>query len=723
MFNRKKKANIDEPYFARIDNAALNLDQAIFQKTAKNAGGFVETYPNVSLKDLQTFLAQVTNDVVRAGNQDLRLGTITYLTQDDKGHVEPTGLSWDDAILTADFENIVVSTANHVFNDESIRQDETIDYEMIEEALQPLINVALMSTSLTDQDMPLLPSPEAYQQARELGETIVIEATRFQRVVPQQNVAEVPQLEKPPVSAEETPSVPDVASVAGQVANQNASSKTTDDSTNEASQSPDEIKFAFEQQLIDQIDIQPIVLTIQGETKVLPAESEDYVQARLNADKEKANRFLNETSLLYTQKVRQTLSEYLKQEQGKLADEVTALQQTDVMSSVEAQLAGERPEEFETRYTMRKDAREAGYQAELSEENQRHEQKVSSLKADYVRDLEELKVSVNQELDDWYLKRTQTMKQSVEHSLARQINDKQAQAKESLITGLKTLRDELLTEHSHSMIALQEQLSQDIEKKRQTYKQEHDEAMIQATKLASAKAQSAHLGELQDQINVLETQNLALKQSLENDKQAKAATIKALSDENEVLSASAKKLKQQVELNQPAAGGTVSNDGVNQQLMGLLTAQMQANQKEQPSDKPESHQRRGGALSAFAIGSLVALVMGGTAIGAYTYGQHESRAQSKTVNQVTPTNQSSVSLQSSSASSSNQASSGTSAATSSSSKVSSQSSHNPLEDKYHIGEAVKATINGQDVIANVSGFDTGALILSYGNQSYKVAVQ
>ncbi|MGR8808960.1 hypothetical protein [Leuconostoc citreum] len=697
MFNRKKKANIDEPYFARIDNDALDFDQEIFQKTAENAGGFVETYPNVSLKDLQTFLAQVTNDVVRAGNQDLRLGTITYLTQDDKGHVEPTGLSWDDAILTAEFENIVVSTANHVFNDESIRQDETIDYEMIEDALQPLINAALMSTSLTDQDMPLLPGPEAYQQARELGETITIEATRFQRVVPQQKVAEVPQLEKPPVSVEETPRVPDVAAVAGQVASQNASSKTTDDSTNEASQSPDEINFAFEQQLIDQIDIQPIALPIQGETKVLPAESENYVQSRLNADKEKANRFLNDTSLLYTQKVRKALSEYLKQEQSKLADEVTALQQTDVMSSVEAQLAGERPEEFETRYTMRKDAREAGYQAELSEENQRHEQKVSSLKADYVRDLEELKVSVNQELDDWYLKRTQTVKQSVEHTLARQINDKQAQAKESLITGLKTLRDELLTEHSHSMIALQEQLSQDIEKKRQMYKQEHDEAMLQATKLASAKAQSAHLGELQDQINALEANNRELTNALKAQTQKAEQALKALNEENQSLQASSSKLKQLADLNQTA--NHASNDQVNQQLMDLLTAQLKAN-KEAQKTTDVSETKRSGALSAFAVGSLVALVMGGTAFGAYSYGHQNGTGRVATSKSTSTSSSSTLDLGSASQSSTSQT----------------------LAKRYHVGDEVKAMIDGQQVTAKVSGVENNLLKLSYNGKDYQVSM-
>ncbi|WP_349550046.1 hypothetical protein [Leuconostoc pseudomesenteroides] len=697
MFNRKKKANIDEPYFARIDNDALDFDQEIFQKAAENAGGFVETYPNVSLKDLQTFLAQVTNDVVRAGNQDLRLGTITYLTQDDKGHVEPTGLSWDDAILTAEFENIVVSTANHVFNDDSIRQDETIDYEMIEDALQPLINAALTSTSLTDQDMPLLPSPEAYQQARELGETITIEATRLQRVVPQQNVVEVSQLEKPPVSVEETPSVPDVAAVAGQVANQDEPSKKADDALTEVSQKPDEINFASEQQLIDQIDIQPIAFPIQGETKVLPAESENYVQARLNADKEKANRFLNDTSLLYTQKVRKALSEYLKQEQGKLADEVKALQQTDVMASVEAKLSGERPEEFESRYDMRKKAREAGYQTELSEENQRHEQKVSSLKADYVKDLEELKVSINQELDDWYLKRTQTVKQSVERSLVNQINDKQTQAKESLITGLKALRDELLTEHSHSMIALQEQLNQDIENKRQSYKQEHDEAMLQATKLASAKAQSAHLGELQDQINALESNNRELTNALKAQTQKAEQALKELNEENQSLQASSSKLKQLADLNQTA--NHASNDQVNQQLMDLLTAQLKAN-KEAQKTTDVSETKRSGALSAFAVGSLVALVMGGTAFGAYSYGHQNGTGRVATSKSTSTSSSSTLDLGSASQSSTSQT----------------------LAERYHVGDEVKAMIDGQQVTAKVSGVENSLLKLSYNGKDYQVSM-
>ncbi|WP_349535111.1 hypothetical protein [Leuconostoc citreum] len=703
MFNRKKKTNIDEPYFARIDNNALDFDQEIVQKAAENAGGFIETYPNVSLQDLQAFLAQVTNDVVRAGNQDVRLGTISYLTQDDKGHAEPTGLSWDEAILTADFENIVVSTANHVFNDESVRQDETIDHDMIEDALQPLVNAALMSTTLTDQDMPLLPSPDAYQQARELGESITIEATRFQRVVPQPVAPEVTELEKTPVVAEETPSVPVVPVIAEQKGNQVDNGEENGVKTPDDNRTPEKIDFSSEQQLIDEIDIRPKAFPIDGETKVLPAESDNYVQARLNADKLKANRFLNDTSLLYTQKVRKALSEYLKTNQVKLAEEVTSIQQTDVLATVTAQLAGERPEEFETRYDMRKKAREAGYQAEISEENQRHEQKVSSLKADYVKDLEELKVSINQELDDWYLKRTQTMKQSVESSLVNQINDKQTQAKESLITGLKALRDELLTEHSHSMIALQEQLTQDIEKNRDTYKQEHDAAILQATKLASAQAQSAHLGELQAQISALETSKRELKQTLETQKQSAEATVKALSDEKESLLASASELKQRVALTQTT--GTAKQADVNQQLMSLLTAQLQANKAgTQTSEKPVPKRQSSGALSAFAIGSLSALLIGGTAYGAYAYGHQSSSSQAKSVQGQSST--ASNTFQLGTANKSTQDGGGT----------------KPLNERYQVGDEVKAMIDGKQVMAKVSSVANDQLKLSYNGQDYQVKV-
>jgi len=86
------------------------------------------SFINLSLAGLQQFAAGLVNDVVRAGDHDVRLGNIVYFITNEKGRAEPTGLSWERATLTAGFENIVVSTADHIFNDTEIRQDEDMTY-------------------------------------------------------------------------------------------------------------------------------------------------------------------------------------------------------------------------------------------------------------------------------------------------------------------------------------------------------------------------------------------------------------------------------------------------------------------------------------------------------------------------------------------------------------------------------------------------------------------
>ena len=57
--------------------------------------------------------------------------------------------------------------------------------------------------------------------------------------------------------------------------------------------------------------------------------------------------------------------------------------------------------------------------------------------------------------------------------------------------------------------------------------------------------------------------------------------------------------------------------------------------------------------------------------------------------------------------------------TSEQSQASSQSS-NPLASQYHVGEDVKATINGQDVTARVNSIENHAITLNYNGQIYNV---
>lgn len=717
MFGRKNKNQISADYFARVDDNQLNFDDDLIQSIAEKTGSLATTWPNVSLGDLQTFLAQLEQDIVRASDRDLRIGTITYFQKNGNGKAEPNGLSWEDAVLTAGFENIVVSTAEHIFNSPAVRQDEQTDYEVILDALNPLIEAALETTDLTPQDMPVFPDAEAYRQARETDSPLEILAERFQakplNVAPELNkgvhVSSTSDTQNTFVEA-----VPEIPKPVEEVTL--GTTDGEDDASKELVSDVDEagrVDYRQEQGIIDHINLQPQVFPVDKVAKDLPAESPEYVQARLNADKVKANNFLTETSLMYTRKVRQTLAQHLKESQITLAKEVATIRDTDVLDTVKTQLESERSDEYAQRYELSKSARQKGFDADLAEEEQRHEQTVLHLRDSLARDLEALKVSVNQELDEWYLKRTQSMTKSLQQSMAQQIEDVTEQKQASLLTSMKALRDDLLTQHSQSLIALQEQLSQDIEKKRLSYQDTHDKAVLQATKLASAQGQAKSLSELESQIFTLKKQNDALEDDYKLKFDAKQAQISKLEQENNALQEATDTLKQAVADNPQASQ---SSDDLTQQLMALLAAQV-ATPKQTETQDDASKRSKVTGLAAFMIGSVSALIIGGTGLAAYTVGHSSVTTQNKTTSQSS-SNQSSVTLQATSSSqSSSQDSSSSKMASSESSSV------NPLTQKYHVGESVKATINGQEVIAQVSSIEDQAIILTYAGQNYKVDMQ
>lgn len=723
MFNFNKKSKIDAAYYARIEENALDFGDDFIQSLAEQSGNLIQDWPNAKLSDLQSFFLNLTNDVVRASDRNLQIGNIVFYEKDAKGHDVPTGLSWENAVLTPEFENIAVSTTDHVFNATSVRQDEETDYETIVSALQPLFDACLKETTLSENDLPELPSAQSYRKAQETGEILRIEAKKFaistptfesnEPVLEEREEATDNNVIKQNESDDQRLLVPDIS-----MAQNYHESKPEDKEVPLVSQ------YDNEQKLIDQIDLKASLFPVAETVESVPVESENYIDTRVNADKVKANNFLSETSLMYTQKVRKALSDHLKKSQSELAQTVKSLRETDVLSVVDEKLASEREDEFTTRYDSQKKARKAGFDTDIKAENQRHETAIETLKNSYYRDLEELNVSINKDLDDWYLKRSQGMQQSMQQSIDEDVKEQTQLSQDQLLTELKSLRDDLLTQHSQSLIALQEQLSQDIEKKRLEHKREHDEAVIQATKLATAKSQAGHLSELEDQLFALKKQNSQMTSDFDEATQEKAQQINTLKQETKSLTTQNETLKRQLEEQieaqkvakiqqdtlQNATPKQQDND-VNAQLLALLTSQMTSSKAE----KTIAHKKGNGILTSLMIGAGCALVMGGTAYGAYSYGQREASTKTTSPRSSNAQNQSSIVLgETSSSSSSAQSSSQTSSSERSSQVV------NPLSERYHVGENVKATINGQEVTAQVSAIENQAIMLTYDGKTYRV---
>ncbi|QEA46396.1 hypothetical protein FGL72_04405 [Leuconostoc citreum] len=710
---RKKETVIETNYYARIDETTLDFNEDLVQSLAEKSGDLVSTWPNASLADLQQFLSLLTNDIVRASNRNFKIGNITYFEKDNKGRSEPTGLSWDNAEITPAFENIAVATAEHIFNAASVRQDEETDYDTIIDALTPFLEAVLENTELSVNDMPVLPDAQQYRQAQEDGELITVEAKKF---VIQQTKTRQPfengklaDTEKVKEQANEpvTPSAP-VETKTKAPAPQSTVAPVIGHSKEVSVKTPPTLVSGRSeaQKLIDQVKLQPQGFEISKDLQDVAPVNEQYVQAQINQERRKANTFLDETSTMYTQKVRKTLADLLHRLNENKKERLQALQQTDVLSAINDTLATERPAVYEERFNRAQAARKAGFDSELSDENARHEQTLVSLKGAYVRDIESLKVSVNQEIDDWYTERSKELANSFQASLSEDMAKLAQQAEEDAMTQLTALRDDLLTKNMQSLMDMKANLATDLDKQSAIYQKQHDEAVLNATKLAAARTQEGSLSELEKQIQVLKTAN----NKLESQLKAKDATS------NQALTElQAQLTKALAEKNQ-----SITDDKTNDRLLDILSHQMQTPLVTEVKTVPVWKPILVGLLSAAAI-----TIAG---IGGYVMAQHQNvpthSAQTAAVpSEATIAQTSSKHEASSNANSkveTKSASSNSSGVSSSVSKNDNQAANNPLLSRFHVGQDIPVTINGAAVTAKIVSIQEKAITVFHDGYNYNV---
>ncbi|WP_349626102.1 hypothetical protein [Leuconostoc citreum] len=708
---RKKETAIETNYYARIDENTLDFNEDLVQSLAEKSGDLVSTWPNASLADLQQFLFLLTNDIVRASNRNFKIGNITYFEKDHKGRSEPTGLSWDNAEITPAFENIAVATAEHIFNAASVRQDEETDYDTIIDALTPFLEAVIENTELSVNDMPVLPDAQQYRQAQEDGEIITVEAKKFviQRTEtrqPSENGKLVDHVEvKEHANEPVTPSVPVKPKAPAPQSTvppvfehgKEANVKTPPTLVSGRSEA---------QKLIDQVKIQPKGFDVSKDLQEVAPVNEQYVQAQLNQERRKANTFLDETSTMYTQKVRKTLADLLHRLNENKKERLQALQQTDVLSAINDTLATERPVVYEERFNRAQAARKAGFDSEISDENARHEQTLVSLKGAYVRDIESLKVSVNQEIDDWYTERSKELANSLQASLSEEMAKLAQQAEEDAMTQLTALRDDLLTKNMQSLMDMKANLATDLEKQATLYQKQHDEAVLNATKLAAARVQEGSLSELEKQIRVLKTAN----NELESQLKAKDATS------NQALT------ELQAQLTKALAEKNQSNsdDKTNDRLLDILSHQMQT--------PPVTEVKKLPVWKPILVGLLSAAAITTAAIGGYVMAQHQNVSTRSAQNATMPSEATIAQTSSKHEASSNanskvetkSASSNSSDVSSSVSKNDNQATNNPLLSRFHVGQDIPVTINGAAVTAKIVSIQDKAITVFHDGYNYNV---
>ncbi|WP_349585163.1 hypothetical protein [Leuconostoc citreum] len=332
--------------------------------------------------------------------------------------------------------------------------------------------------------------------------------------------------------------------------------------------------------------------------------------------------------------------------------------------------------------------------------NARHDQTLKTLKSDFVSDLEALKVSVNQELDNWFIERSKDLQSNLQATVADQVSEVTSQAQTETLTSLKALRDDLLAQNTQSLLDMHQKLEEDISNKRAQYQSEHEKAMISATELESAKTHASNLSELEQQVQILKQTNLNLEQQLKG---------KDAVNHDEVS-----QLKQQLQMLQNAPKAQ-THDDTNQQLMTLLATQMK---------QPPVEQKKTSGWQSAMIGVLAVLAIGGAGLGGYAMAQHKTDTTAQSSKSVSASSHNAGNATVSLAPSSSDANSASkvSASSSSQSSVSSSqaSSYSTLADRYHIGEEVQATINGQPVTAKIVSVQDKTITVHHDGYDYVV---
>ncbi|CAK1237036.1 hypothetical protein R55210_AODCCCNP_00638 [Fructobacillus fructosus] len=513
------------PYFARIDAGSLDLSEGLIAQILvdTNEGSLQESWPNASLEDLQTFLSKLVADVVRAGSGPIQLGNIEYFERNAKGKPEETGLTWDSPIISSDFENFVVSTANDLFNNQNTRQDESIDYEQMVEALDDLQKAALTYTNLEIDDMPVYPSAEIFQQARNTGEDLPIYSKRLTPTEePHGNeslLADQHSLDQAadPVSDSagkaDSPLVQDDASSVSPDINQKrvpASQEAPqgDDEQSVPEQPSTDSSATPEphplEQILSRINLTVPYFELSKEPQLdVPADSPDYVNNQVNLFKKESNQFLNITKETFLAKIGSALSKQAEVEQQRHEAALEKLNDSDWEKQLEKRLAEEKGSESKRLFQERQQALQAQYDRDISQENQRHEQALNELKVTFQNQLDEVRPQIDAELNAWYEQRNRELHETYRSQLATMVEEtKQLQA-EQLISALSKTASELTTKFNEHFAEAQEKTTDELERRRALAQQEHERAVRLATQSQQAANQSQSLTDLQGQIGSL----------------------------------------------------------------------------------------------------------------------------------------------------------------------------------------------------------------------------
>lgn len=723
-----KKHKIDDSYYVRISPNSLDLDNEAVAEAIKSSGDLSKTWTLSTLRDLDHFLTDLYNNLVRPASSELPIGAITYLQKGRHNKGEETGLDWQPAILTIDYQNFVVSTLSSMFNDRATRQDEEIGYEDMIDAAQRLIENALAFSDLKEQDMPTLPTVAEYMEALNNDDDLTITAKRFDsqqhRLSTQEAVDQAFSESSEPVD-EQSPERGD-SDETKQGNQPNVTEQTQEEvreqpvpvETTPVNESIDPIELA-----LDNLQTNVPLFELSGNQLAVEAQSDQYVAYRENEAKRNANIFLASNSRELASAARSNVLKLVKDSKHQITDRLQEIMDRDWQTPLKAEFAKQSETTLKEELTEQQKERREQYDRDVDTENSRHEQALVELKSNYGTDLQALRTSITETVRQRFAQQEKEALESYSSAIIAQIRALQDNANQELLTQVEDKVNQFVIQNTKTIQQMRTQLDENMVKRRSTWLAEHNKALVAEAQRTSAQAKAQDVDVLQRQVDQLQATNDDLRQKHQKsiaDNITQVSKLETQLDSTQQQLAdwqeNAKLLATHTSTAAVETAPPASEPRI-EQLEAQVNDFKTRLERQQKLNQQRAHNPWKTALLS-TVGLLALLGIGGGSFvaGQTIRGKHQE-TKTKPTTQKPLAEQSSVRLQHSSVSSANQ---DKDSADSSSAPAATSTSR--LDDKYHVGDQIQVSINGMTQTVPITDVKNDGVNVDFNHQTYFVQI-
>lgn len=561
FLNRNPSTPVEDDYFARFVDGVFDPDaDEIVSNIVNDLDGLVDSFPAISLANLKQLTESIKNDIVNQTGKSFSLGTVEFLKIDsDSGKVVETGLEWTDAPISVGSENFVVETLKSIFNSESTRMNDEINFSELANGTTEFIQAAKKYASMNDADLPSIPTEAEYDEAVRKNVSLKIVSQKFVQKEPEpESDNDKPkyngQTQQVP-SSSSAPSTQNVASSAladslGNAQSFNSAQATAagtasgEDTVHEETKKPKSGYIPAQDkhqrslsayQLLNAVQINvPQFKLNENVGQIGSLEQDNYVAAALNAEMNQANTFLKETGKAFTEAIKAAASQTLQRAETQRSNRINDLKSVDGSELIAQKLNRDLTKKYDQKLIDASNQAESSKVAAIEAENRRHNEELARIESNYQNSLSNLALTNKNEKEaefnnlipvrqsEWRDNQDKEIAEFIDNfdiqvsaKISQFINEKHAQASnemkaafEDLTKQLTEKRSALVKEHQEALNAKQKadeaytnrEEVQDMEQKNESLRNSQRQMIANHTQELSKKDEE--IAKLKDQLDV-----------------------------------------------------------------------------------------------------------------------------------------------------------------------------------------------------------------------------